>query len=62
MNAVADIKALDVIKYRQLRPISCSEEHMMHPLILQVGEETFRQRIAVGRLSDVHARLHLGLR
>jgi hypothetical protein len=39
MNAVAIIKALDVIEDRQFRLISGSEVMVMHPFILQVGEK-----------------------
>jgi len=42
MDAVAIIKALDVIEDRQLRLFSCVEVMMMHPLILQVGEAIYR--------------------
>ena len=61
MNAVAIIEAFDVIEDRQFCLISRSEVMVMHPFILQVGEEALGHRIVVGRLPTIHARPHPGL-
>ena len=61
MNAIAIIKALDVIEDCQPRILSGHEVMVMHPFILQVGEEALRHRIIVRRLPAIHARLHPGL-
>lgn len=55
MDAVAIIKALDVIEDRQLCLIPGSEIMMMHPLVLQVGEETFCYGIVVAAQGELSA-------
>jgi hypothetical protein len=61
MNAVAMIKALDVIEDRQLSFVSAHKVMVMHPLVFQVEAEALRHCIVVRRLSTLYARAHSGL-